>query len=212
MYFPTYKFVGEEGVAAEDDPSASTLTDAKTWVVDPVDGTTNFVHGFPFVAVSIALLQNKKPIIGVVYNPILDELFSALESHGAHLNSQYLPLLPPTPLESLEASLLATEYGYERDGKLDRKLETISSALKSPARGIRSLGSAALEACYVARGCLDAYWEAGVHMWGKLKYSPYPKPHFLPLIWLKMKRRKILMIIQSNQTLHRRRRCSRHPP
>ncbi|KAJ3410734.1 hypothetical protein HDV05_003454 [Chytridiales sp. JEL 0842] len=158
-HFPEYEFLGEESA------SSSTLTDRKTWVVDPVDGTMNFVHGFPYVALSIALLHHKQPTLGVVYNPILNELFTASLHSGSFLNNQPLPLHPPTPLSALSEALVATEYGYCRDGNLDSKLETIKGVLKAPTRGIRSLGSAALEACYVARGALDAYWEAGVHVW-----------------------------------------------
>ncbi|KAI8852168.1 hypothetical protein BC829DRAFT_360715, partial [Chytridium lagenaria] len=159
--FPDHLFIGEETYEG----SGTTLTDSKTWIVDPVDGTTNFVHGFPFVAVSIALVENKEPIIGVVYNPILDELFSAAKGHGAFMNKRPLPLFKPVVLNDIATSLLATEYGYDRDERMDLKLKGIRTALTMPCRGIRSLGSAALEACYVARGALDAYWEAGVHAW-----------------------------------------------
>ncbi|KAJ3112020.1 Inositol monophosphatase 2 [Phlyctochytrium bullatum] len=158
--FPTHRFIGEE--TADENPA---LTDELTWIVDPVDGTTNFVHGFPFVAVSIALVRSRAPLVGVVFNPILDELFAAALGKGSTLNGVPLPLHPPVHLPSLATALLATEYGYDRDDKMDAKLKGIRGALVSPARGIRSIGSAALEACYVARGALDAYWEAGVHAW-----------------------------------------------
>ncbi|KAI9327423.1 hypothetical protein DFJ73DRAFT_612113, partial [Zopfochytrium polystomum] len=165
--FPDHAFVGEESYdASEKKP----LSDQPTWVVDPVDGTTNFVHGLPFVAVSIALLVEKEPIVGVVYNPILDELYHAGESLGAYLNGTRLPLhqvAPTVPAPTLATSLLATEYGYERDApRVDAKVGAVRSLLvNAKARSIRSLGSAALEACLVARGTFDAWWEAGVHMW-----------------------------------------------
>ncbi|KAJ3210524.1 Inositol monophosphatase 2 [Dinochytrium kinnereticum] len=159
--FPEHRFIGEESY----EDGGSGLTDEKTWIVDPVDGTTNFVHGFPFVAVSIALVEKKVPIVGVVYNPILNELFTAAKGCGAFMNNRPLPLFKPVELPNLSTALLATEYGYDRDDKMDIKLNGIRNVLASPSRGIRSLGSAALEACYVARGAIDVFWEAGVHSW-----------------------------------------------
>ncbi|KAJ3327856.1 Inositol monophosphatase 2 [Blyttiomyces sp. JEL0837] len=164
--FPNHRFIGEESF--DHGEVGSGLTDELTWVVDPVDGTTNFVHGLPFVAVSIALLKQKTPILGIVHNPILNELFTATLHNGSHLNNIKLPhprYLPLQSVPSLATAFLATEYGYERDQRLDSKLDTLTSVLKSPARTVRSLGSAALEACYVAKGTFDSYWEAGVHMW-----------------------------------------------
>ncbi|KAJ3094969.1 Inositol monophosphatase 1 [Phlyctochytrium planicorne] len=161
--FPEHSFIGEESYGGEGQESS--LGDGLTWIVDPVDGTTNFVHGFPFVAVSIALVEKKVPIVGVVFNPILNELFTASKGNGAFMNGRRLPLFKPIALESLDTALLATEYGYDRDERMDKKLAGIRKALSLPSRGIRSIGSAALEACYVARGALDAYWEGGVHAW-----------------------------------------------
>ncbi|KAJ3054599.1 Inositol monophosphatase 2 [Rhizophlyctis rosea] len=163
--FPDHKFIGEETVSATEDAKTQ-LTDAPTWVVDPVDGTTNFVHGFPFVAVAIGFVIEKVPVVGVVYNPILDELFHASAGQGAFLNNQPLPLMPPTPLPSLATALVATEYGSDRqDAILGPKFRALQKVVADPVRGVRSLGSAALNMCYVARGALDAYWEAGVHLW-----------------------------------------------
>ncbi|KAG0600163.1 hypothetical protein M758_11G011800 [Ceratodon purpureus] len=83
--FESHKFIGEETSSIDGIPL---LTDAPTWVVDPLDGTTNFVHRFPFVCVSIGLVINKVPVVGVVYNPILDELFTGIEGKGAFLNGE----------------------------------------------------------------------------------------------------------------------------
>ncbi|KAJ3191246.1 hypothetical protein HK101_007938 [Irineochytrium annulatum] len=156
--FPNTKFIGEES-------ENGALTGEDTWVVDPVDGTTNFVHGLPFVCISIGLLRDRVPVLGVVHNPILSELYTALQGHGAHLNGRRLPLHPPNSLPDLTTALVATEYGYDRDEKMENKLDVLHSVLKENVRGVRSLGSAALEGCLVARGALDVYWEAGVHSW-----------------------------------------------
>ncbi|KAJ3295522.1 Inositol monophosphatase 2 [Rhizoclosmatium sp. JEL0117] len=164
--YPDHKFIGEETY----DGATTELTNELTWCVDPVDGTTNFVHGFPYVCISIALLKNAQAVVGVVLNPILGECFYAAEGSGAFMEAMdgivhSLPLYGVQPWKGLSASLVATEWGYERDARLDSKLKTLDSVLKAPTRGVRSLGSAALEACYVARGTFDLYWEAGVHMW-----------------------------------------------
>ncbi|KAI9310396.1 hypothetical protein BDR26DRAFT_1017542 [Obelidium mucronatum] len=163
---PEHKFIGEETY----DNTSTVLTNDYTWVIDPVDGTTNFVHGFPYVCVSIALVKDKSSIVGVVLNPILGETFYAAQGSGAYMigmdgEAVKLPLHGVKPWAGFSGSLLATEYGYERDHRLDSKVTSLVKVLKAPTRGLRSLGSAALEACYVARGTFDVYWEAGVHMW-----------------------------------------------
>ncbi|KAJ3295512.1 Inositol monophosphatase 2 [Rhizoclosmatium sp. JEL0117] len=182
--YPDHKFIGKlclnsvvkyspyDGRTGEEtyDGATTELTNDLTWCVDPVDGTTNFVHGFPYVCISIALLKNAQAVVGVVLNPILGECFYAAEGSGAFMEAMdgtvhSLPLYGVQPWKGLSASLVATEWGYERDARLDSKLKTLDSVLKAPTRGVRSLGSAALEACYVARGTFDLYWEAGVHMW-----------------------------------------------
>ncbi|KAJ3154112.1 Inositol monophosphatase 2 [Geranomyces michiganensis] len=166
--YPTHAFVGEEGTSESGVAATgiSSNTDTPTWVVDPVDGTTNFVHGFPFVAVSIAVVVRGVPIVGAVYNPIMEELFTAVHNGGAFLNSSALPTPPVRALPSLASALVASEYGSDRGADvLDAKFAALRDVVGSPARGVRSLGSAALNMCYVARGALDAYWEAGVHAW-----------------------------------------------
>ncbi|PIA38371.1 hypothetical protein AQUCO_02800217v1 [Aquilegia coerulea] len=124
QHCPGHKFIGEETTAAN---GITELTDQPTWIVDPLDGTTNFVHGFPFVCVSIGLTINKVPTVGVVYNPILDELFTGIRGKGAFLNGN--PIKVSTQSE-LVKSLLVTEVGTKRDtttvdattGRLNRLL------------------------------------------------------------------------------------------
>jgi len=164
--FPTHKFIGEETTAANNNASCN-LTDNPTWCIDPIDGTTNFVHGLPFICISIALLINKEPVIGVIFNPILNDLYTASKNGGAFLNEKPLPTIRPIqPLETLESSLVITEYGADRsEVSVKAKLDTIHNIIKYPVHGIRSFGSAAMNMCYIARGSCDIYYEIGIHAW-----------------------------------------------
>ncbi|KAG5516306.1 hypothetical protein RHGRI_037124 [Rhododendron griersonianum] len=103
QHFPNHKFIGEETTAAY---GVTELTDEATWIVDPLDGTTNFVHGFPFVCVSIGLTIEKVPVVGVVYNPIMDELFTGIHGKGAFLNGNPIKV---SSQSELVKSLLCTE-------------------------------------------------------------------------------------------------------
>ncbi|OZJ05128.1 hypothetical protein BZG36_01363 [Bifiguratus adelaidae] len=181
--YPAHKFIGEETFAAG---AKTEYTSDPTWIVDPVDGTTNFVHGFPYVAVSIGLTVNKVPVVGVVYNPLLNELYTAAKGHGAFLNeSVRLPLChphPSLPLKSLSDCLIATEMGADRrseilSAKIDAihnfssqpgqegKRSYVSQAKAGGAHSVRSTGSAALNMCCVAKGIIDVYWEIGCWEW-----------------------------------------------
>jgi fructose-1,6-bisphosphatase/inositol monophosphatase family enzyme len=166
LHFPSYGFIGEESTSQKGlKVDRTVLQQGRHWVIDPIDGTSNFVHGHPFVCVSIGLLDQGNPVLGVVYNPILNELFHAVLDGGAYLNGQRLSCQRPLPL-SLSCALMATEYGSNRDPAIVHScLSSIQNVILSPTRGIRSMGSAALTICYVARGSLDGYWEAGVHIW-----------------------------------------------
>ncbi|XP_044497521.1 inositol-phosphate phosphatase [Mangifera indica] len=153
--FPTHKFIGEETTAA---CGFSELTDEPTWIVDPLDGTTNFVHGFPFVCVSIGLTIGKIPTVGVVYNPIMDELFTGIHGQGAFLNGKPIKV---SSQSELVKSLLATEAGTKRDkATLDASTYRIKSLL-SKVRSLRMSGSCALNLCGIACGRLDLFYEVG---------------------------------------------------
>ncbi|XP_052116867.1 inositol-phosphate phosphatase [Arachis duranensis] len=153
--YPTHKFIGEETTAA---CGTTELTDEPTWIVDPLDGTTNFVHGFPFVCVSIGLTIGKVPTVGVVYNPIIDELFTGVHGKGAFLNGKPIKVSTQTDLIS---SLLATEAGTKRDKvTLDASTNRINSLL-SKVRSLRMSGSCALNLCGIACGRLDVFYETG---------------------------------------------------
>ncbi|GAA0172921.1 phosphatase [Lithospermum erythrorhizon] len=153
--FPSHKFIGEETTAAN---GVTELTDEPTWIVDPLDGTTNFVHGFPFVCVSIGLTIGKAPTVGVVYNPIMDELFTGVEGKGAFLNGKPIKVSSQTELVK---SLLSTEAGTKRDKPTLDALSNRISSLLAKVRSIRMTGSCALNLCGVACGRVDLFYETG---------------------------------------------------
>jgi inositol-phosphate phosphatase / L-galactose 1-phosphate phosphatase len=155
--FPDHAFIGEEEAAALG--HTPQLTKAPTWLVDPVDGTTNFVHRFPFSCVSIGLAVDRRIAVGVVYNPILGELFHAVRGGGAFLNGD---LIHCSDTVELGHALFATELGTRRDDAfLDACFGRIK-ALTKASRSVRACGSCALNLCSVAMGRLDAYFEIGL--------------------------------------------------
>jgi myo-inositol-1(or 4)-monophosphatase len=175
-HYPSHCFIGEESYSS----GASRdylVTNAPTWIVDPLDGTVNFTHAFPMFCVSIALVLNNRPIIGVVYAPLLNQLFTACAGQGAWLNeSTRLPLLgkgiPPLPREAPGKCIFACEWGKDRrdvpGGNLQRKVESfvnMASEKGGMVHGVRSLGSATLDLAYVAMGSVDIWWEGGCWEW-----------------------------------------------
>ncbi|EFN58920.1 hypothetical protein CHLNCDRAFT_34254 [Chlorella variabilis] len=155
--FPDHKFIGEEGSAAQG--FTEELTDAPTWMCDPVDGTTNFVHRFPFSCVSVGLTIGKQPVVGVVLNPILGETYHAVRGGGAFLNGQPIRA---SDTRQLSKALVGTELGTRRDAAfLDACFSRIR-ALSQRTRSLRCTGSCALNLCSVAMGRLDAYYEIGL--------------------------------------------------
>jgi len=152
--FPAYGLVGEEG-------GEYSTSDNPRWLVDPLDGTTNYARGYPFFAVSIALERHDEIVVGVVYNPILDELFAAERGGGATLNGR--PIYVSTTA-NLDNSLLASGFPYdawtnEADNGQEwhRFLKRVLS--------LRTDGAAALDLCHVAMGRIDGYWELDLEPW-----------------------------------------------
>lgn len=153
------------------------MTDAPTWICDPIDGTTNFVHGFPSVCISIGWVVNKIPTLGVIYNPFLSQLYTAVRGHGAFLNRETrLPLSFPNllPLQNLSQALIGVEWGSDRSrSTMEKKSRTFVRLAGDPneipgavmCHSLRSMGSAALNYTQVASGCLDLYWEIGCWAW-----------------------------------------------
>lgn len=131
------------------------------WVIDPLDGTTNFAHGIPVFAVSIALVRSNVPVLGVAYDPLRREMFSAEAGHGATLNQQ--PIHVSTQSE-LAGAVLSTGFPYDVRTNLCNNFAEFAR-FTSLARSIRHLGSAALDCAWTAASRLDGYWEYGVKPW-----------------------------------------------
>ncbi|XP_078607873.1 inositol monophosphatase 1-like [Branchiostoma floridae x Branchiostoma japonicum] len=160
--FPSHSFIGEESAAAGEKVE---LSDNPTWIIDPVDGTTNFVHGFPFVAVSIGLSVQKEVVVGVVYNAILDQMFTGQLGKGAFMNGKPIHV---SGQEDLSQALFIAEFGYRRDKQeMDMVFSNLESFLneRNSAHGCRLLGSAALAMCQVAIGGGDMFYHFGTHVW-----------------------------------------------
>ncbi|XP_054162467.1 inositol monophosphatase 1-like [Oppia nitens] len=156
-HFPDFKFIGEES------SSRVGLTSEPTWIIDPIDGTMNFVHTFPFTCVSIGLTVDKIAVLGVVFSPFLSKLYTAMKGCGAYCNGR--PISVSKNCNSLKEALLVCEFGNQRD---EEKRNAVFRNLESVGwlcHGIRCMGSAALNLCYVAEGFADAYWEFGLHVW-----------------------------------------------
>lgn len=147
-------------VLGEETSSAATL-DGPTWIVDPLDGTTNFVHGFPFVCTSVALYDGGEVVLGVVNAPVLGQCFTAGRGLGAFCNDA--PIAVST-VSALESSLVATGFPYAIRENLD-EITADMRAVLAATQGIRRPGSAALDLAYVASGRLDAFYEIGLHPW-----------------------------------------------
>jgi myo-inositol-1(or 4)-monophosphatase len=154
--FPEHSIVGEEGGRSD-----SAEPQEFTWVLDPLDGTTNFVHGLPIYAVSIALCSGDDPLLGVVYLPSFDILYRAYRGGGAYKNGHRISC---STASRLEESILATGIPYDRAVSRENNLAYIT-ALAPKIQGLRRLGAAALDMCLVADGSYDGYWEIKVKIW-----------------------------------------------
>ena len=152
--FPTYSVLGEEGTKKDGSEWK--------WIIDPIDGTTNFARGFPVFATSIALAKNDEVVAGVVFDPNRNELFSAEKGSGAFLNGKKMCV---TQENKLIKSLLATGFAYNvRETKEINNMELFTRFIMTT-RAIRRMGSAALDLCYVACGRLDGYWRSLLEAW-----------------------------------------------
>lgn len=154
--------VEEPEVHAETGIEPADPTDDEVWVIDPIDGTTSFVHGFPAYSVSVALLKEGVPVIGAVYGVPLDEMFSAQAGAGATRNGAPISV---SSARTVPEALLVTGFPYDRGEPLDRQLRVLSAMLRRPVHGIRRDGTAALDLCHVAMGRADGYWEYTLKLW-----------------------------------------------
>jgi myo-inositol-1(or 4)-monophosphatase len=155
-YFPEFSFHAEESGKTENGQA-----NGYVWVIDPLDGTVNFAHNLPIFSVSIALIKNRDILCGVIYNPILGELFVAEKNKGAYLNSEKLKV---STCDKLDNSFLVTGFPYNIDSNPGHCVDQFIQILK---RGIpvRRLGSAALDLAYVAAGRFDGFWEINLNPW-----------------------------------------------
>lgn len=163
-HFPHHSFLGEEGVEPGPEASARALADIREaeylWIVDPIDGTTNFVHGFPFFCVSIALAYKGEVIVAVVYDPMKDELFVAEKGKGAYVHGKRMKV---SEEDTLRDGLIATGFPADQQA-LPINMKGIQ-AIAPQVRNLRIAGSAALHMAYVATGRLDGFWEIGLNSW-----------------------------------------------
>ena len=131
------------------------------WVIDPLDGTTNFSAGLPNFNVSIGLRHHGQTVVGVVFAPYLNELFHAVKGEGAYLNGEPITTSKKT---SLSQAVVATGFPYDKATTTDNNLDNVTRVMPQ-VRGLRRIGSAALDISYVAAGFLDGYWEINLHEW-----------------------------------------------
>ncbi len=151
----------EDAILAEEGGGTDHPDAEWRWVVDPLDGTANYAHGYPRFCVSIGIEQRGVATVGVVYDPLLDELFSAVRGRGARLNDRPLQVSVEARLDH---AMLATGFAYDVHRSVEDNLDHFSAFVKA-ARAIRRDGSAALDLCYVAAGRLDGYWELKLQPW-----------------------------------------------
>ncbi|KEF61671.1 uncharacterized protein A1O9_03239 [Exophiala aquamarina CBS 119918] len=169
--YPDLEFIGEETYK-----TGMQISDRPTFIVDPIDGTSNFVHSFPDVCISIGLLIVRRPAVGVVYNPFRQELWYAARGHGAftqifHGERQKLPFVS-APLQGLDAASVGIEWGSDKEGpNFKLNLVVFTTLARTAATGsrfinsLRCTGSAAITICRVATGQQDAFWECGCWAW-----------------------------------------------
>lgn len=152
--YPHHAIVGEEGTDINPESHLR-------WLIDPIDGTTNFAHGFPFYSTSIALCDAESSLVGVVYDATRDEMFSAVKGQGAYLNDEPINA---APVDHLLQALLVTGFPYYRQTADDNNIKAMDTFVRK-AQGVRRAGSAALELCYIGCGRLDGYWEMSMNPW-----------------------------------------------
>lgn len=129
------------------------------WIIDPIDGTTNFVHGIPHFAISVALMKNRQSVYGAIYQPMLDEMYTAVLHQGAWLNGTPLPLLHKKE-RTLAESVASVEVKYLRNGTLAKRMQNLS-----PCASQRNMGASTLDWCYLAAGRFDVYLHGGQKLW-----------------------------------------------
>lgn len=154
--FPDHRILAEEGGGDEWREPGPPI-----WLVDPLDGTNNFAHGFPHIAVSLALVDGERPVVGVIYDPLRDETFAAYAGGGATMNGEPIRV---SRVRRLADSFLATGFPYDRRTAPDNNVARLDHFLRR-SQGVRRAGTASLDLAYVACGRFDGFWEIRLKPW-----------------------------------------------
>ncbi|MGV0998631.1 MAG: inositol monophosphatase family protein [Fluviibacter sp.] len=159
--YPTHSILAEESGTTSPSKAKKAGEDDFQWIIDPLDGTTNFIHGFPQYAISIALTQNGQLAHGVIYDPMRNEIFTASKGRGAYLNDRRIRV---SRCDRLADSLIGTGFPYRVFDRVDQYMGAFKELTEKTA-GMRRPGAAALDLAYVAAGRLDGFWEFGLSPW-----------------------------------------------
>ena len=152
--FPDHGFLAEE--------SGSSLPEAEyRWIIDPLDGTTNFVHDYPSFGVSIGILKNEEPIVACVVELPVRNIYTAIKGQGAFCNNVAISV---SDVDDLEKSLYVTGFGYEHGERWERNM-ILFKRFTVIGQGVRRLGAAAVDLCHIASGKVDGFWEFDLHPW-----------------------------------------------
>jgi myo-inositol-1(or 4)-monophosphatase len=156
--FPSHRILSEEGLGDLDDFVAGS---SPVWLVDPLDGTVNYAHGYPAWGVSLALSQAGQVLVAVTFDPLRDEIFSAQKGQGAWCNGEHLKV---SDVAGLRQALVATGFAYKRATLADNNLAEFGAVMPQ-VQGVRRAGSAVLDLAHLASGRLDGYWEMHLNPW-----------------------------------------------
>lgn len=154
-HFPDHSIIAEEDFHANSDA-------ANLWIIDPLDGTNNFAHGIPHFSISIAYARAGQVVAGTVFDPIRDEMFSAVRGKGTFLNKTAISV---SKASTLQEAIVATGFYYDRGTMMRKTLNSVEKLFEANIHGIRRFGSAALDLCWVACGRFDAYFEYKLSPW-----------------------------------------------
>ncbi len=161
-HFPDYSILSEEDAAkCSGNLQVSIKNSDYLWVIDPLDGTTNYAHRFPIYAVSIGLAYKKEPVMGVVYDPNQDEMFTSVKGEGAFLNGEAIKV---SSVNDLNNALLSTGFPYDIRQNPEATLNPFNQFVLN-AQGVRRAGAASIDICYMACGRFDGFWELGLKPW-----------------------------------------------
>lgn len=160
-YFPDMDFLGEEGAFASKTKVRDVAVDRPRWILDPLDGTTNYIHRFPIFAISLGLEYQGEIQVAVIDIPLLNETYTAIRGQGAWLNGNQIKV---SQNKDLHKCMLATGFFGENELSLDEQMKIFSKLVRGT-RGVRRAGAAAYDLCQVAKGVFDGFWESNLSPW-----------------------------------------------